>query len=340
MGHAVGGCHLGDGHIADNHGVAIVGGGDDGTVLIDAQAHGRCLLAVKVGLGDGIRKIRDCCQTVWASCTLRHPISTPVQLSILVIILGISQRKILALCALNAPLLLRARAQNIINRVASLPQLLAVGINASIFLCRLHSLQGNPQRNQLGAQNQLILNIFSIRFCCCNLFLCRARHIVRIVHHGEAVSHVALTVHDIAHGVNVEVAGAGQHGAVKHIAAAQIHILGAHHEKSVAVNHAVQTPASGVEGSGRHVKVNGAHLRTVTDLGGGVAAPDGGAVAACPAGSIQGFLENHPLGLIGGGVHVGDIVADDVEVGHVGLEAADSGIHCSSHAIKFSFFAF
>ena len=39
-----------------------------------------------------------------------------------------------------------------------------------------------------------------------------------------------------------------------------------------------------------HVQVDGTHLGAVADLGGGIAAPDFGAVAAGPGGGVDGFL--------------------------------------------------
>ena len=109
-----------------------------------------------------------------------------------------------------------------------------------------------------------------------------------------------------------------------------LHLI-AHHKEAVAVDIAVHLDAGGGVGGGGHIQVDGAHRAAVADLGGVVTAADGVAVGAGAAGAVDGLLEGHALGLIAVGVDVGNIVADYVQLAHVGTEAANGGIHCSSH---------
>ena len=333
VGHAVGGGNLADSSVADDYAFAALSRADDGAVGVDLEAVQANQLAAHIGQGAFVVQL-TCSLAAGFIRRLTDTIIQLLQLAGSLIILGIHKGKVLPCGRVSS-----RRSQEVIHSIAGLPVEIPVIGNPAVLLGRRFRGKGNPQGHQLRAGDQLIHNIDLIAVVVYHILFLRIGIIVRILHHLEPVDHVLVAVGNVAHGVNAEVAHAGQAQLGIVLRAVKLQILVAQQEEPVTLQHAVHAHAGGVEGSRGHVQVDGTHLGAIADLGGGVAAPDSGAVAARPAGGVDGFLEDHPLGLVARSIDIGDVVANDIEVGHVSFESADSGIHCSSHAIIISFFA-
>ncbi len=152
----------------------------------------------------------------------------------------------------------------------------------------------------------------------------------------KAVDHVALAVHQVVVGAELEVAHPGEVqgleilrreiGVIDFGVCAVFHILGPHQEKAVANQRAVHGVAGVVAGGG-HVQVNAAHHRAIAQLGGVHTAHAGGAVGPGGVHAVHAVPEDGPLLFIALGVDVCHVVADNGQLLHMGLQARDGCVH-------------
>ncbi len=153
----------------------------------------------------------------------------------------------------------------------------------------------------------------------------------------EAVHHVTLAIAEVAVGHKVEIAhpGEGQRGQRAHVALVALEVLGdalvAHQEEAVAVDHHVGSLSGHGVVSGTHVDAHRAHVGTVADLGGVAPAHVGRAVGAAGEGGVDRGAEHGTGGFIAVGVHVGDVVAVDVQVVELLLRAHRADIEGLVH---------
>ena len=163
--------------------------------------------------------------------------------------------------------------------------------------------------------------------------------VVRIAVHADAHKAVdaQVVVGEVAVRFKAEVTqpGQGEGGELAHVGVRAVkvvgHVLVAHEEEAVAVQHHVGGIAGDGVVAGAHVDVHAAHIGAVANLGGVLAADGLGAVGAAGHCGVDGGFKHGTGGLIALGVHVCHIVADHVQVLHMGLQARDGRVHRTSH---------
>ena len=342
MGHTVGVVGAGDGNIADDHALAV-GGADNRAVLVDAHLFHLAGLHVGHRVLCGVLPHRDCTFSINSRANCGRG-AIPFCPALVKIGLGILVQPV-------------SGGQIGVNRIALLPLLhrnvLPVRVlfrsHAAVILRRGCGLKGNPQGNQMGADNGLALNVDALGLLRGDILLRGVGHIIGVLHPGKAVDNHAVAVADIAVRVHHKVAHPGQGVVLQLVAAGDaaaplnagnrpivsiglfLFQLAAQQIEALTIDIAVQAHAGGGVGGGGHIQVDGGHCTAVTDLGGIVAAVGHAAVGAGAGGAVDGLLERHTLGLIAVGVDVGNVVADDVQFAHVGSQAANGGVHCACH---------
>ena len=136
---------------------------------------------------------------------------------------------------------------------------------------------------------------------------------------------VAVGIDEVARRVDVQHAGLG----VKDVAVV-IHDL----QKALAGNGHVQGVARGGHGGLAHQQVHAGNGGAVAHRGGVDAAPVGGGRGGAADALVVHIAEGGAAGFKAVGIDVGNVVADDVHAGLVGLHARHTGIHRSDHNAK------
>ncbi len=134
---------------------------------------------------------------------------------------------------------------------------------------------------------------------------------------------VAVGIHKAAVGIDIQHAGLG----VKDVAVGILHL-----QKALARDGHVQRVARAGKAGLAHEQIDAGELRAIADGRRVDAAAGVGAHRSAAHLLIEHIAEGGAAGFIAVGIYVGNVVADDVQACHMGLQARHAGVQCTHHS--------